>query len=589
MTTTLAAQWMAAWPQALAAWSNYTQLRAPNFIEDRHEAAHEGMLDEIAAIRLQDQRINVNLETVRRRGLEDCALAILAHEIGHHIYVPGNLTDNARMIAAIARMLPGLPARVSHMVANLYGDLMINDRLQRRAGIDMAAVYKKLAAPKPQESDVWQIYMRTYEYLWSLPSGTFGPNTLTAEADADALLLSRLIRNFAGRWLPGARRFAVILYPYLAKDEAGKQPSVLSAMGMHDTKSAGAPMPGQSETDAIPDGLTDIDPSELEDQDDDFSGDILDPLGEHRPKTPPVARAPEGDGTGNPGHQYRQPFEYGQLLKALGLNLSEREIAIRYYRERALPHLIPFPMRRAPRAFEPMAEGYADWESGDPMEDLDVLGSMLRSPVMVPGVTTVQRTYTDIPGAEPGRIPLDLDIYVDSSGSMPNPGVDVSYLALAGTILALSALRAGARVQATLWSGPRQFQTSGGFIRDEKAVLGIITGYIGGSTAFPLHVLRDTYISRTPEKPTHIVVISDDGADTMKMRDERGAPGAAICERALQRAGGGGTLVLNLFRREWGPRKFMEDLGFAVHSVSRWEDLIVFARAFVRRLYGENQ
>ena len=39
----------------------------------------------------------------------------------------------------------------------------------------------------------------------------------------------------------------------------------------------------------------------------------------------------------------------------------------------------------------------------------------------------------------------------------------ISYLALAGTILALSALRAGARVQATLWSGAGQFETTAGF------------------------------------------------------------------------------------------------------------------------------
>ena len=42
--------------------------------------------------------------------------------------------------------------------------------------------------------------------------------------------------------------------------------------------------------------------------------------------------------------------------------------------------------------------------------------------------------------------PLDLDLYVDCSGSMPNPQVNVSYLTLAGAIVALSALRAGARV-----------------------------------------------------------------------------------------------------------------------------------------------
>ncbi|MGH9763552.1 MAG: VWA domain-containing protein, partial [Blastocatellia bacterium] len=216
---------------------------------------------------------------------------------------------------------------------------------------------------------------------------------------------------------------------------------------------------------------------------------------------------------------------------------------------------------------------------------------VLQSPVIVPGVTTVQAVYGEAPGSDPKRIPVDLDIYVDASGSMPNPGVSVSYLALAGTILALSALRAGATVQATLWSGPKEFETTGGFIREENEILGVITGAIGRSTAFPLHILRDTYEARSIPKagPAHIVVISDDGADTMLQNDEHGQPGEAICVRALQRAGSGGTLVLNLLQNSgWRAQEKMEQIGFVVNRVSRWEDLVQFARDFVRRVYRSN-
>ena len=95
-------------------------------------------------------------------------------------------------------------------------------------------------------------------------------------------------------------------------------------------------------------------------------------------------------------------------------------------------------------------------------------------------------------GREPKREPLDLDIYVDSSGSMVDPRRTLSLPTLAGAIICLSALRAGARVQATLWSGAQQFSSTPGFVRDEHAVLGVLTGYFGGATAFPIHVLRDT-------------------------------------------------------------------------------------------------
>ena len=88
---------------------------------------------------------------------------------------------------------------------------------------------------------------------------------------------------------------------------------------------------------------------------------------------------------------------------------------------------------------------------------------------------------------------LDLDLYVDCSGSIPNPQQNFSYLALAGAIVVLSALRTGARVQATLWSGSRQFDTTNGFITDEMKLLRVLTGYLGGGTAFPNHMLVDRW------------------------------------------------------------------------------------------------
>lgn len=611
---TLAEQWLSAWPQALASWSAYTLLREPTFFETDLQAKPEGMAGAIAAIRLMDQAVMVNLETIQAQHLEKLALPVLAHEIGHHVYVPGNLADNARLIAAIKPVLFGLAENTAHFVANLYGDLLINDRLQRRAGIDIAAVYRKLkeAAQTTGTSEVWKVYTRTYEHLWRLAAETLSPPGVAAEMNADAALIARLIRHYAADWLRGARRFACILYPYLQEDEKWKQVQTFIRLGLGDCKCAGhCAGKGQGEgagcaADAIPDGITAIDPAELGD-DDDFDRELEDPvgvgqgidsdapdsdqeknrLGRRKGEVPkPRNTEPSREGKGRPRQQFREPFEFGEILKALGLNLSEHEITTRYYRERSLPYLIPFPMKKTPQAKEPLAEGYETWEPGEPMEALDLFGTLMQSPEIVPGVTTVQRVYGEVPGHEPGKVPMDLDIYVDCSGSMPNPAVNVSYLALAGTILALSALRAGARVQATLWSGAGQFETSKGFIRDEKQILGIITGYIAGSTAFPLHVLRDTYQDRKPsESPAHIVVISDEGVDTILDKDEKGKRGDALCQMALKAARGGGTLVLNVRDPDWKPRQKLEKVGFRVHPVTDWTELVAFARAFVLENY----
>jgi hypothetical protein len=586
--------WPSLWPEALAAWSPYTLLRPPVYYDTDKEAAKADMAGQIAAIRLHDQKVMVNTETVRRLGLEEDGLAILAHEIGHHVYVPGSLADNARMLAAIKPVLAGLTPDTPALVANLYGDLLLNDRLQRRAGVDVAAVYRKLreAAGDAEATQTWRVYTRAYEHLWRLPAGTLAPPGITDAMNADALLVARLVRHYAAHWLAGARRFAATLYPYLQADQEANQCQTFVRLGLGDCKKCGAG--------AAPDGLTGVHPDELDDGDD--FDDALDGFGanetdaerdsrrrarRNRDVPDPANTEPAKEGKGTPRAQHRQPFEYGELLKALGLDLSRHELTTRYYRERALPYLIPFPARRAPRATEPLPEGYETWEPGEAVEHLDLFGSLMRSPELVPGVTTVQRVFGEVPGSDPARVPLDLDISIDCSGSMPDPAVNVSYLALAGTILALSALRAGARVQATLWSGPGQFETTAGFLRDTDRVLGVLTGYISGSTAFPLHVLRDTYADRpASEPPAHIVVISDEGVDTILEKDEKGTPGAVICRMALAKARGGGTLVLNLPNPEgWAPRAELEALGFRVHAVTDWEQLIAFARAFVRENY----
>jgi hypothetical protein len=154
-------------------------------------------------------------------------------------------------------------------------------------------------------------------------------------------------------------------------------------------------------------------------------------------------------------------------------------------------------------------------------------------------------------------------------------------------------------VQATLWSGAHQYTSTPGFVRDEHAILEVLTGYFGGGTAFPLHRLRETYAHRSLlERPAHLLVISDDGVATMFDQDERGADGWSIAATALGRARGGGTMVLSLPEsweqqgRGFGDayariRRARDGGGWNVARVSSWEDLLAFARVFSRLRYGE--
>jgi hypothetical protein len=575
----LEARWLAAWPEALAAWSKFTRLRSPILCRSRPEAEAAGLHGSFAMIRLTDQAVIVSLPEVLASGVGDLAVEILAHEVGHHVLAPSNLTDHGRMIARMRVALPTLE-RHAPFVANLYTDLLINDRLQRSAGLRMHEVYRALGITD-SPSRVWRLYLRIYEVLWSLPRGTLVSGKLDDRMEGDAWLGARLLRSYAREFLAGSGGFASLLLPYLAEDEHALD----GHEKLFDTRDAA----GGSN----PSGL-----SEGEAEDPPLHPSLDPRLGDELPETD-VEAPPPLDAEAKPAAgQTRQPFEYGEILRAMGLSISDHEVAIRYYRERAVPHLVPFPRRHTPASPEPLAEGLQPWNFGDPFDDVDWLQSVLLSPRVVPGLTTVQRAWGTMEAQTPKSEPLDLDLYVDSSGSMANPQRLISYPALAGAIICLSALRAGARVQATLWSGTRQFQSTPGFVRDERLLLGVLTGYIGGATAFPIHVLRDTFAARPPTaRPAHVLVISDDGVSTAFDKDERGNSGWDVMRGALARARGGATFVLNLHadweRLKWDAyaaiRRARDELGIDVRRVADWDELVAFARAFARKRYAGDQ
>jgi hypothetical protein len=586
----LRADWQAAWPGALELWSRYTRLSNPIWCDTTEAARAEGLTGSFAMIRLTDQAIVIDLAQVAGLKLDAYATEVLAHEIGHHILVPADLGDHARMLARIRHGLPALEA-YAPLVANLYADLLINDRLQRSAGLRMAEVYQALRSGN-DTTQLWRFYMRIYEILWSMPRGALTEPgrdiTVTTPAvddqpeaqkvvtsfEGDARLGARLVRHYARDWLRGAGKFAVLCYPYLNDDESQKA-SWLKAI--HDLGATG------HGGDQVPSGLTGFDDDEFDGighpaDDPELTG-LADALDDpNAPATRPKATQASQAG------QARQPFEFGEILRAMGMPLDQHELAVRYYRERALPHLIKYPARESPAAADPLPEAVETWDIGQPLDQVDWLESAIVSPTVIPGMTTMQRVWGEQPGDAPQRDPIDLDLYVDCSGSMPNPQHSLSYLTLAGAIIALSAFRAGARVQATLWSGKQQFLITPGFVRDEKAVLRVLTGYFGGGTAFPIHILRDTTAARTRrDRPVHVLVISDDGVTTMFADDERGNSGWDVARQALAAGRAGGTLVLNY--RNWAKDADLQRAqreGWAIHSIGDWSELIAFAREFIR-------
>src|SRR5262245_5190381 len=475
----LHSEWSAQWPAALEVWSRFVQLHEPTWCFTKYEEDAAQLSGSFAMIRLVDHSIVISLRQVLEQGLEGFPKEILAHEIGHHVYCPADLTDNARMLA---RMRVGLPTKehTAPFISNLYSDLLINDRLQRSAGLDMSGVYMKLGSECRDR--LWTLYMRIYELLWKLNRGQLACGEIDERLNQDAQLGARLIRSYSKDWLDGAGRFAALCLPYLLEDEAARMQNLMAIW--RDTRCAGQG--------GIPDGLTEIDDDELSGaihpaDDPDLSGI------EAQRQDAETAKGKASRTGQKTAKNYRQPIDYAEVLKAAGANIDPAEITARYYRERAIPHLIPFPVRKLPLATDPLPEGLDTWDVSAPLERIDWLGTLLTSPHVIPGVTTRERQFGTSPGTEPETIPVDLYLGVDCSGSMGNPSHHLSYPVLAGAIIALSALRAGSHVKVVLSGEPGRTIATPSFERNDALVLKTLTSYLGTGYSFGIHRLAETF------------------------------------------------------------------------------------------------
>jgi hypothetical protein len=581
----LQAAWQAAWPQALELWSRYVQLHDPVWCLTRDQERREQLSGSFAMIRLVDHSIVISLKQVQEQKLERFALEILAHEIGHHVYCPADLTDNARLLA---RIRAGLPTKenLAPMISNLYSDLLINDRLQRAAELDLAGVYLQLGSES--RSRVWTLYMRIYESLWKLSRGALAKGELTERLNQDAQLGARLIRSYSKDWLDGAGRFAMLCLPYVMEDEEERLRRALACWC--DTRDAGRG--------GFPDGLAELDDAELGGaihpaEDADLSGIELSPEEVAKNSTPVPG---ELSGRKTP-KIYRQPFEYAEVLKASGVDLDTREITARYYRELAIPHLVPFPVKRLPRATDPMPEGLDLWDVDSPLDKIDWIGTLAASPVVIPGVTTRERLYGDSPGTDPERIPFDLYLGIDCSGSMGDPAFRLSYPVLAGAIVALSALKAGSRVKVVLSGEPGRTISTDGFVRAQAVIMKTLASYLGTGYSFGIHRLAETFgTDQPPKRPVHLLIVSDN--DMFAMLDETGSGrlGWDVARESLQRCGGGGIFVLQLpdavLSGQWpqATREYLDRMkqdGWNVSLVDSQEQLVAFARQFSRANYEQ--
>lgn len=494
--------------------------------------------------------VTVDHGKVRRMGIEDHLVSVYAHEIGHHVLSPATRLDSMKIVHQMARAIAASgagsiprPERQAYDLANLWSDLLVNTRvaeLQRRRDSihngdrepDMIALWRALSA-KPTGDPLWWVVLRTYELLWKLPDGTLcrpappraavvaGPGVdetesariqreldraLVGDPALDAALLARTVRTFAADAVSGALRAGMVMAPYL---RAARQEGPAGCGG---------------ETGRAPASMADLDAV----------------LGDPRLSEQPVHPALEGEDAGGGEDAAGEDQGYGQgdgqgygLAATLALYRGSDELSVvaAWYAAEARRWIRPLvqPALKPP-AGEEIPGPTEEWLLGDELADLDWPATLGRSPVVVAGVTT--RLRTTLPEPLPAGVePVELELYVDSSGSMRNPRLE-SPAVLAGCILLLSVLRGGGSARVTSFSGPGQVAGADRFGRERRALVADLTTYFSGGTTFPLDLLRRRVRGPGRDRQRHLVVLSDDGLQSMFGAGQLGFEGVAAEARA---------------------------------------------------------
>jgi len=533
-----------AWPRAQARWSAFLLLSRPA-LEDGGPS--------VARIDLCTRQITLDARTILEHDLVDSVEALLAHEVGHHVRYPGNLAVEARLRLMERSLIP----LESYSVTNLFTDLMINERLGRTLEEDLARIYRSFDRGDTWERDpAFLFYLSVYEELWQRERGELlGRAAAAFEAAypghrADAQLLAQDLFHLGPNIYTQFLYFVSIVSRYI-EPRRGKQPERLDPHAC----SAAEPSP------------------------DDWA-EALVPLQAEREAIERALR--EGWITPAAGERLTSD-ELERRIHALPGNGSDDasrvpEVMAAYYRREAERYLFrPPPVGILGEAVVPTT--LEDWEMGDPVHGIDWLATLVQRGDRLGAVQPFRRErIADYEGFDTPLWQPRTEIYLDVSGSMPDPRTTLNAMTLAAQILCVATVRAGGWVRALLYSG--DFVRYWTFCRSDAEMSRFLMHYIGGGTCFPFQVLGESLQECRDKQPIRVIISDSDFDHNYDTTRE----GPGIFARAAARSP---HLVLLLHAPQPEPVKRYQAAGAKVIAVERMDDFPRMAAALSAALFHE--
>lgn len=545
-----------AWPEAIARWSSFLLLNDP--VLDASQAS-------IAQIDLTTRCVSLNERLISELSLKDCLPAMLAHEVGHHVSFPGTLQVQARLKLMERSLLPG----PEYSLVNAFTDLMINERLGRtdlreqmiriyRAGVHRTVVEHGEAGGA---DTFFSFYLALYEALWELKEGEIlGP------------LAGALARKF-----PQYRAEAALL----TQDLFVLGPNLYTQFLWFLSLSFRYLIPGmqqaQARKGAHGQGCHCGEPSPSD------WGQALTPT---QAEKEAIRRAIQrGWFAAKNSERLSRVLDVNERLSGLpgvgGTDASRvPEIMAAYYRQQAERLLFQPPAQ--PRIGEAVLPSVLEeWSPADPVSEIDWLATLLQRGEQLGPALPVKRLYeAEREGEDVRFLQARMEIYLDVSGSMPNPCLHLNPMTVAAQILTTATTRAGGRVRLALYSHTtiRHWEWS----RSERELSGFLMHYIGGGTDFPFDVLEESTKELAGSQPIR-VIISDHDFDVNVERNPRSM------NLLRDAASGSPGLILLKLGEEGEVAKAYRAIGMRVVPVTDLDNYPRVARDLAWALFPESR
>ncbi|MCF2139815.1 MAG: hypothetical protein K9W44_07165 [Candidatus Lokiarchaeota archaeon] len=391
----------------------YPTLPDPNFIFDYSK-------DTGFFIDLETYRITLNLanthDIVLSKEYYDFFFSLSIHELSHYIFCPYDNFTNMQLLNTV--LDTKIYVYYVPIIVNIFSDLIIDSKNHQHFPKIMEWELQKHISfnNKPEQfkqaSKLWKILIHSYELLWNK---NFLPNSIIDPIEHEITKkICNAIQDSIDReekWHKNLKKIANLLKPILKEECSIKERIQYNSNSKNSNQSDSETFGGIIEN-----------PLQIPEDVQSTFGDFTQNIDFDQVKTEASSDGQESQKKEPSIKENLENFAKNQsfgrfnaIAQLYGVTDSIEKLAI-WYRSHA-KNLIKIEIVTHKQGGS-IPISVEKWRIGDPIEKLDVIQSLISSPIFIPNITTKKWNYKLGTGIEINEQLPDLMIVLDSSGSM---------------------------------------------------------------------------------------------------------------------------------------------------------------------------